>query len=101
MERSNNTGWIVAGVLAVVIVILLAMMWQQWNKEQHNLGMVLENGQERVAAARNQIAEDCQGSEGTEAASCKADLDQLSQVLEQFSKSITTATSSQASTTAP
>lgn len=90
-EQQNNTGWIVAGVLAIVIVILLVMMWQQWDRGEQNLGAVLEEGQENLVDARAAIAQKCSGPQGTASPGCQDALDNLRDILEEFSEDLDTA----------
>lgn len=92
--QQNNAGWIVSAVLAVVIVILLAMMWQQWDKQQHQIGQVLENGQDNIAAARMEISDKCNGPKGADAQECKDAINKMSDIVAEFSKNIANSTTS-------
>ncbi len=90
---STAKGWKMAtGVLVLVVIILLFMMWQQWDREQHNLGFVLEQGKQDVTQARNDIEAKCRGPQANEA-DCQAALDGLASILKEFSKDVNQATS--------
>ncbi len=94
METMNAKGWKVAtGVLVVVVIILLAMMWREWDMQQHDLGHVLQQGKEDVTEARNEIAVKCRGPQANEAA-CQASLKELADILKEFSKDVSAATTS-------
>lgn len=88
----NNTGWIVSGVLAVVIAILLFMMWQQWDRGQKDLATVLDEGQENIMDSRARIAALCNGPQGTAAPACQDALDDLADILRDFRDDLDNAT---------
>ncbi len=88
----SNTGWIVSGVLAVVIVVLLFMMWQQWDRKQKDLDTVLDNGQEQIMDQRARIAALCNGPQGMQAPACQDALDDLADVLREFRDDLDDAT---------
>lgn len=92
MESNTAKNWKIAtGVLVVLVVILLAMMWQQWDRDQHDLGHVLQQGKEDVTEARNDINKKCRGPEADETA-CQAALSELAGILKEFSKDVNAAT---------
>jgi hypothetical protein len=97
MNTDAAKGWMISTiVLAIVVVILLIMMWSNWNS-RHDLDTVLNNGSDNVAAMKAQIQTDCQGANADQAR-CDADLNQLSDVLKEFSANLTTATPAASST---
>lgn len=92
--ESTAKGWKMAtGLLVLVVIVLLFMMWQQWDKEQHNLGFVLQEGKENVTMARDDVQAKCEGPQANQA-DCKAALDGLASILKEFSKDVNAATSS-------
>lgn len=92
MDPKTQNGWKTAtGVLVVVVIILLVMMWNAWDREQHDLGHVLQAGKEDVTAARADIQEKCRGPQADEAA-CQRSLDALADILKEFSKDVNAAT---------
>lgn len=93
MNGNSKTGWIIAGILAVVVVIMLFMMWNDANNK--DLGNVLEEGRTSIIDMRAEIEKKCQGPEANER-ECQDALADLSDVLEDFSEDV-----NEASTTAP
>ncbi len=84
MNTDSRTGWIVAGVLAVVVVILLGVMWK-WNYDrEHDVGYVLDRGGSKIMEIRAEIAEKCQGEAPFEQADCQDSLEELSDILREF-----------------
>ncbi|HYD93164.1 MAG TPA: hypothetical protein VEB18_01750 [Candidatus Paceibacterota bacterium] len=95
--NQNRTGWIIAALLAVVILVLLGMMWNDANNK--DLNQVLEEGRENLIDVRAEIEKKCEGPEMNEDA-CQDALEELADVLEEFREDVTAATSS-ATTTPP
>lgn len=90
----SNTGWLVAGILAIVVVVLLFIMWRQWDREQHDLGNVINEGQEDIASARAEIREKCTGPAGVNARDCQDALNEVSDIIREFSDDLADATTS-------
>ncbi len=93
MNGNSKTGWIIAGILAVVVIIMLFMMWNDANSK--NLGNVLEEGRTSIIDLRAEIEKKCEGPEADEKA-CQDAIDDLSEVLKEFSEDVEAA-----STTSP
>ncbi len=94
MEPNAQNGWKIAtGVLALVVVILLAMMWSAWSMEQKSLDHVLEEGKEDVVEARAAIEMKCRGPQANEA-QCQDALEDLADILKEFSKDVNAASTS-------
>lgn len=94
MNGNTKTGWIIAGILAVVVIIMLFMMWNDANSPDE-LSNVLEEGRTSIIDLRAEIEKKCQGPEANEA-QCQDALDDLAEVLAEFSEDIEAA-----STTSP
>jgi cell division septal protein FtsQ len=88
--KDANTAWIVAGILAVLLVITLYFLISANSR----LSNVLANGSDQITAERDQIAQDC-GTAGDKAA-CNQDLSDLASILKDFSASVSAATTSSA-----
>jgi len=87
-------GWKVAtGALVVLVVILLAMMWAQWSKQEHSLDNVLQEGKEDVVEARAAIEMKCRGPQADED-DCQDALKDLADILKEFSKDVNAASTS-------
>ncbi len=93
MNGNSKTGWIIAGILAIVVVIMLFMMWNDANTK--DLGNVLEEGRTSIIDMRAEVEKKCQGPEANEA-ECQDALEELSEVLQEFSEDV-----NEASTTPP
>jgi hypothetical protein len=89
MNRDDaTTAWIVAGVLAVLLIVAVSL----WVSARHDLASVLSSGQNQIANERNQIKKDCNGSTATKAA-CSQDLADLAAILHDFSLHVSAASS--------
>lgn len=77
-------------VLAVAVIILLIMLWGDWNSS-HNLGTVLNNGQNDITTVRDRVQADCRGPDANEAR-CQESLSELADILREFSANLSTAT---------
>jgi hypothetical protein len=86
-QQDATIAWIVAGVLAVLLVIAVYF----WIAARNDLSNVLSSGSDQITAQRNKIAQDC-GAAGDKAA-CNADLSALAAILKDFSANVETATS--------
>ncbi|MEJ0053877.1 MAG: hypothetical protein WDN10_04110 [bacterium] len=87
MDRQDaTTAWIVAGVLAVLLVVALYF----WISTRNDLATVLESGKHNIAAQRDQIREDCDGTPAKKEA-CSQDLADLAAILHDFSVNVETA----------
>lgn len=86
-KKKLTLAWTVAGILAVLLVISLFFLMNQ----EKDLGTVLQEGKEEVTAQRDRVAEAC---DGTDPDACNRELEDLSNILKEFSKDITKATSS-------
>lgn len=93
MNGTFKSGWVVAGILAVALVIMLFMMWDGANSK--DLNNVLEEGRTSIIDMRAEIEKKCEGPEPNEA-ECQDALDDLAEVLREFSKDV-----NDASTTPP
>lgn len=93
MNQNSKTGWIIAGLLAIVLIIVLVMMWN--GSHNKDLGNVLEEGRTNLIDVRAEIEKKCQGPEMNQK-DCQAALDDLEDVLKDFKKDVNTATTSQA-----
>ena len=88
-KKQLTLAWTVAGILAVLLVIAgyFAM------NPKKDLGVVLQEGKEDISAQRDQIAIHCAGTDGQSKRLCQEDLDELANILKEFSKNIHAASS--------
>lgn len=85
----TNTGWIVAGVLAVALIIMGVVMWGDWKRET-DVGYVLKEGQEDIVRARSDIERECAADKNS--AGCQEALDELAELLREFGRDLDYAT---------
>ena len=92
MTRNDATiAWIVAGVLAILLILTLAL----WISARHNLATVLQNGQQAIVTERAQIQSDCSGPNMNKNL-CGQDLSDLAGLLKEFSAEVASATTTAA-----
>lgn len=91
MENSRS-GWILSGILGIIVVVLLIILMGYWNADDRELGNVLEQGEANLAEVRAEVGEKCTGPQGTNSTACQDALDELSDVLQEFSEDLETAT---------
>jgi signal transduction histidine kinase len=91
-QKKLTLAWTVAGILAVLLVISLFFLMNQ----PKDLDTVLQEGKEDVTAQRDQVAEACNGSDAQSKARCQDELQELADILRDFSKDIDKATSTAA-----
>ena len=89
LKKKLTLAWTVAGILAVLLVISLFFLM---NREK-DLGTVLQEGKEDVSAQRDRVAEACNGTDEESAKDCNEELDELADILREFSRDIEKATS--------
>lgn len=97
MTHQTRTAWTVAGILAVIVIILLGVIGYGWYERKNNLGYVLEDGQNAVMSQRQLIRETCSSELGAASAECQAAIQELANFLIEFRaelSQIQTATSS-------
>lgn len=85
MQTHARTGWIVSGVLAIILVILLGLLLKQQYDLEHNLDYVLDRGGDKITAVRAEITETCTGESPLEQDRCQDSLERLSDILREFS----------------
>ena len=86
-QQDATIAWVVAGILAVLLVIAVIF----WLNARNDLNNVLANGSDQITAQRMKIAQDC-GTAGDKNA-CSQDLADLASILKDFSANVQTATS--------
>ncbi len=89
MQKKLTLAWTIAGILAVLLVISVYFVMNP----KKDLATVLQEGKEDISAQRDQIRLNCSGTDGTSKAKCQADLDELTEILKEFSKDIKKASS--------
>lgn len=87
MDSKTNTGWVVAGVLAVAVVLLAGIMWYQWEAKQNKLDNVLTEGYEEIATVRAEVQIQCQGPARNDA-ECERALNELAEILRDFGEDL-------------
>ncbi|KND50274.1 MAG: hypothetical protein AB202_03575 [Parcubacteria bacterium C7867-007] len=97
MKKNAGMAWTVAGVLAVVVIILLAMMATSWqDKQPKNLDDVLRNGKEDISELRERIRMDCAKTDEAGKKMCEKDKQELTELLKEFSTDVTYSTTTTA-----
>jgi hypothetical protein len=75
--RETNIAWWIAGVLLVLLIIVGYL----WLTEKQDLGTVLSNGGNAIAAEKAQMQKDCVNPQSL---ACKQDLSDLESTLQEF-----------------
>jgi len=88
-KKQLTLAWTVAGILAVLLVIALFFLMG----ERNDLGSVLEEGREDITAQRDEIREACNSTDEASRARCNESLEELADILREFSLEIERATS--------
>ncbi len=87
-KKSAQTAWTVAAVLAVLLIIALGFWWNA----KHDLAKVLESGKQDITAQRDKIRADCALTDAASKAQCGQDLQDLADILREFSTNVAHAT---------
>lgn len=90
-KKKLTLAWTVAGILAVLLIIALYFVMNP----KKDLDTVLQEGKEDITEQRDRITEVCDGPEANEG-DCQNELDELADILRDFSKDIDKATSTEA-----
>lgn len=88
-KKQLTIAWVIAGILAVGLIIALVALMNQ----KKDLGTVLQEGREDLTEQRDRIAEACQSEDAASQRRCQNELDELSDILRDFSRDIDRATS--------
>lgn len=88
-KKQLTIAWVIAGILAIGLIVALVALMNQ----QKDLGTVLEEGREDLTEQRVRIAEACENEDVASQARCQDALDELSDILTDFSRDIDRATS--------
>ncbi len=88
-KKQLTIAWTIAGILAVLLLIALYFVLNP----KKDLGTVLQEGQQDITAQRDKIRADCNSTDLDKKAACAADLQDLSDILREFSKDVAHATS--------
>ncbi len=83
-KKEARTAWIVAGVLAVLLVIAV-IFWMNANKD---LEQVQRDGYQNIGMLRDRIALDCGKADVESEKRCRQHIDDLSAVLTEFSEDL-------------
>lgn len=96
MDREQNrTAWIIAGLLAVLLIVAVFM----WMNTREDLEAVLMQGNVEITNIRDKVARDC--AEGTDTARCQDALAELEDILLEFRRDVQEATTTEPATTTP
>lgn len=82
--KEARTAWIVAGVLAILLVIAVVL----WVNAKRDLDAVLTEGREDITQVRDRIAVDCRASDTASQERCQDHLEDLADILREFSEDI-------------
>jgi hypothetical protein len=86
-EKNTHTGWIVAGVLTVVVVALGGVLWNAAQTREKGLDEVLTEGYEDIAKVRAEVQIKCEGPASSDA-ECERALDELANILRDFGEDL-------------
>lgn len=81
-------GWGVAAALAIVVVILLGFIWKTQYDLAHDFDYVLDQNGDEIVAVRAEVADRCSGTNPLDNPDCQEALDQLADVLRDFSRDL-------------
>lgn len=84
--QQNRTAWVVAGILAILLVVVLIL----WMNAKKDLDQVLMEGQEEIIDVRDQITQNC--ADGINSDNCQDTLDKLEDILIEFKRDVQRAT---------
>jgi hypothetical protein len=87
-KKKLSVSYAVIGVLAVALIVSLFFNFH----EPATLGSVLENGKQDITAQRDKIREDCSSTDAAVRKQCGDDLQELADILREFSKDLDKAT---------
>jgi len=88
-KKQLTIAWTVAGILAILFLVALYFAMNP----QKSLGTVLQEGREDISEQRDRIKESCEGTDAASQADCQDELDELADILREFSRDIERATS--------
>ena len=88
-KKQLTLAWTVAGILAVLLIIAVYFAMNP----KKDLATVLQEGKEDISVQRDQIAMHCSGTDDASKKACQEDLDELTDILKEFSKDIKKASS--------
>ena len=92
-NQDAKTAWGIAGVLAIIVVILLGVMAYRWYDEQpKDYGQVLQEGSEDITVIRDRIRMHCTATDEDSRARCADDLEDLGDILSEFSEDVANST---------
>lgn len=83
-KKETRTAWIIAGVLAVLLVIAVVF----WMSAQKDLEAVLSEGREDITVLRDKIAVDCRATDTASKERCQDELADLADILREFSSDV-------------
>ncbi len=91
MDKKLRTAWTVAGILAVLLIIMTVM----WGRASGTFTL----GAEDLAEQRNKVAEACKSADDLQSPACKDALDDLARLLGRFDKKLEKDKQAEATTT--
>lgn len=91
-KKKLTLAWAVAGILAIALIVALVALMNQ----EKDLATVLEEGREDITEQRDRIADACEGPDAESQERCQNELEELSDILRDFSRDL-----DRASSTAP
>ena len=86
MEQKLIQARTIAGVLGVLLIIALVVVWNDGQK----IAQLNASGKQNISATADTIRQDCSSTDPVAHAKCGDDLQQLSDLLAQFSKGLPT-----------
>lgn len=96
-KKETRTAWIIAGVLAVLLVIAVVF----WMNAKKDLDAVLMEGQEDITVIRDRIEADCHATDAASKERCEDHLEDLADILREFSEDVDEAAAEEGTTTIP
>lgn len=80
MDKKLRTAWTVAGILAILLIIMTVM----WGRASGTFTL----GAEDLSDQRNKVAEACKSADDLQSPACKDALDALARLLGRFDKKL-------------
>lgn len=76
--------WSVAAILGIALLVALYVI----SNQSRDLGLIIGNGSEDIAAQREKVSADCSGTDPESKIRCQEDLEELSDLLRRFGREL-------------
>lgn len=83
-KKQLTLAWSVAAILGIALLVALYVI----SNQSRDLGLIIGNGSEDIAAQREKVAADCSGTDAESKIRCQEDLQELSDLLRKFGREL-------------